>query len=188
MNATCETAAHKIGNHDAIAEKLLELHNTFAGRRASHLGYPYNLEFDAEPISEFAKFLINNLGDPYVGSHYATEVCGLEREVVDWVMRVWDCADPEEYWGSVGASGTEGNLRAMYLARETLGDPILIHSTEAQFSPKGGENPPDRGFDVRGRRYWRHLSGCSAGGCSGKSPSLRHSRIDLWNDHERGVR
>ncbi|MER9625519.1 histidine decarboxylase [Mesorhizobium sp. M0222] len=140
MNATCETAAHKVGNHDAIAEKLLELHNTFAGRRASHLGYPYNLEFDAETISEFAKFLINNLGDPYVGSHYATEVCGLEREVVDWVMRVWDCADPEEYWGSVGASGTEGNLWAMYLARETLGDPILIHSTEAHYSlPKAAK-------------------------------------------------
>ncbi|MER9152776.1 histidine decarboxylase [Mesorhizobium opportunistum] len=140
MNATYDTVAHNVSKHDAIAAKLDGLHNTFAGRRANHLGYPYNLEFDAELISQFAKFLINNLGDPYVGSHYATEVCGLEREVVDWVMRVWDCADPEEYWGAVGASGTEGNLWAMYLARETLGDPVLIHSTEAHYSlPKAAK-------------------------------------------------
>nr|WP_246506009.1 histidine decarboxylase [Mesorhizobium silamurunense] len=104
------------------------------------MGYPYNLDFDAWPISQFCKFFINNLGDPYVGSHYATEVCGVEREVVDWFTRIWECADPEEYWGVVGASGTEGNLWALYLARETLGNPVLIHSTEAHYSvPKAAK-------------------------------------------------
>lgn len=140
MNEKYDTDARNVSKHDDIYATLRGLHNIFAGRRVDHLGYPYNLEFDAEPISQFAKFLINNLGDPYVGSHYATEVCGLEREVVDWVMQVWDCADPEEYWGAVGASGTEGNLWAMYLARETLGDPVLIHSTEAHYSlPKAAK-------------------------------------------------
>ena len=119
---------------------LQKLDTKFSDRRDKHLGYPYNLDFDPRPISQFHKFLINNLGDPYVGSHYATEVCDLEREVVDWTMRVWECADPEEYWGTVGASGTEGNLWAIYLARETLDNPILIHSTEAHYSlPKAAK-------------------------------------------------
>ncbi|TIU44288.1 MAG: histidine decarboxylase [Mesorhizobium sp.] len=140
MNSIYDIADHNLRKHEVIDATLLGLRDNFAGRRANHFGYPYNLEFDAEPISQFTEFLINNLGDPYVGSHYATEVCGLEREVADWVMRVWDCADPEEYWGAVGASGTEGNLWAMYLARETLGDPVLIYSTEAHYSlPKAAK-------------------------------------------------
>ncbi|KAA3451427.1 pyridoxal-dependent decarboxylase [Mesorhizobium sp. SARCC-RB16n] len=116
MNATYNEAVHSnVSKHQAIDSAMLSLHN-------------------------FGEFLINNLGDPYVGSHYATEVCGLEREVADWVMRIWDCDDPEDYWGAVGASGTEGNLWAMYLARETLGDPVLIHSTEAHYSlPKAAK-------------------------------------------------
>ncbi|MER9852045.1 histidine decarboxylase [Mesorhizobium sp. M0106] len=141
MNTTYyDTANGTLSKHDTVDETFLRLRSTFAVRSVNHLGYPYNLDFDAEPISQFAKFLINNLGDPYVGSHYATEVCGLEREVVDWVMRIWECFDPEEYWGAVGAGGTEGNLWAMYLARETLGDPVLIHSTEAHYSlPKAAK-------------------------------------------------
>ncbi|WP_337143769.1 histidine decarboxylase [Mesorhizobium sp. Cs1299R1N1] len=57
-----------------------------------------------------------------------------QGEVVEWTMRVWDCADPRGSWGTVGASGTEGNLWAIYLARETLDDPVLIHSEEAHYS------------------------------------------------------
>ncbi|WP_244571554.1 histidine decarboxylase [Mesorhizobium carmichaelinearum] len=116
---------------DAILNALSQ---KFSERRSKHLGYPYNLDFDASSLSQFSNFLINNLGDPYAGSHYATEVCSTEREVIDWIMRVWQCNDPSEYWGSVGTSGTEGNLWALYLAREALSDPLLIHSAEAHYS------------------------------------------------------
>lgn len=118
----------------SVDERLRDLRDKFSDRRDKHIGYPYNLDFDSRPISQFDNFLINNLGDPYIGSHYATEVCDLEREVIDWTMRAWDCANREDYWGAVGASGTEGNLWAIYLGRETLDDPILIHSTEAHYS------------------------------------------------------
>ncbi|GLS37875.1 histidine decarboxylase [Mesorhizobium tianshanense] len=140
MKITCDILDTRLSTPAVINATLDKLSNKFADRRAKHLGYPYNLDFDAWPISQFGKFFINNLGDPYVGSHYATEVCGVEREVVDWFARVWECADPEEYWGAVGASGTEGNLWALYLARETLGNPVLIHSTEAHYSvPKAAK-------------------------------------------------
>jgi histidine decarboxylase len=79
-------------------------------------------------------YLINNLGDPYAGSHYASEVCAIEREAVAWLMDLWECEPPRDYWGSVGASGTEGNIWALYLAREAFPTARLIHSREAHYS------------------------------------------------------
>ena len=112
----------------------------FEKARKTHLGYPYNLDFDACRSSAFSGYLINNLGDPYVGAHYGTEVCDQERHAVEWLMKQWGCEDPSQYWGSIGASGTEGNIWAAYLARELLGNPILIHSTEAHYSiPKAAK-------------------------------------------------
>jgi histidine decarboxylase len=100
----------------------------------THLGYPYNLSFEPSAPASLGKFLINNLGDPYAGSHYGSEVCQLEREAVNWLMQLWQCDDPSEFWGSIGASGTEGNLWGIYLGREALPDAVLIHSAEAHYS------------------------------------------------------
>jgi histidine decarboxylase len=47
---------------------------------------------------------------------------------------LWQCDDPSEYWGSIGASGTEGNLWGIYLGREALPNAVLIHSAEAHYS------------------------------------------------------
>lgn len=102
--------------------------------RQNHLGYPYNLDFSVDEIGQFAGFLVNNLGDPYAGSHYATETCDLEREVVAWFMKLWECRNPEDYWGTVGASGTEGNIWALYLAREAYPTGILLYSEDSHYS------------------------------------------------------
>jgi histidine decarboxylase len=101
---------------------------------SNHLGYPYNLVLMSHVPPAFGNYMINNLGDPYAGSHYGSDVCDLEREAVAWLMGLWQCGDPRLYWGSVGASGTEGNLWALYLAREALRDAVLLHSTEAHYS------------------------------------------------------
>lgn len=100
---------------------------------ATHLGYPYNL-VGRDPAPGLAGLLVNNLGDPYVGSHFGAEVCSLERAAVAWLMDLWECDDPGAFWGAVGASGTEGNLWALYLAREALPGARLIHSAEAHYS------------------------------------------------------
>ncbi len=100
----------------------------------NHLGYPYNLSFQPHVPPSLGHYLINNLGDPYAGSHYASEVCELEREAIAWLMELWHCTDPSQYWGSIGASGTEGNLWGIYLGREALPDAVLIHSDEAHYS------------------------------------------------------
>ena len=100
----------------------------------NHLGYPYNLSFEPRVPAALSKYLINNLGDPYAGSHYASEVCELEREAIEWLMRLWECKDHAQFWGSIGASGTEGNLWGIYLGREALPDAVLLHGAEAHYS------------------------------------------------------
>lgn len=110
-----------------IGERLL------AAQR-NHLGYPYNLVGRSPVPAKLAGYLVNNLGDPYHGSQYGADVCDLEREVVDWLMDLWEVDEPDAYWGSVGASGTEGNFWALYLAREALPDAIVVCSREAHYS------------------------------------------------------
>jgi histidine decarboxylase len=110
-----------------VEQRMLSAH-------ATHLGYPYNLLGRQAVPESLGGFLINNLGDPYAGSHYASEVCDLEREAVSWLMDLWQCDDHEAFWGTVGASGTEGNLWALYLAREALPGCTLVFSREAHYS------------------------------------------------------
>jgi histidine decarboxylase len=119
---------------DRMNRVLMAVEQRMRAAHADHLGYPYNLTGRASTPAPLGDFLINNLGDPYAGSHYGSEVCDLEREVVAWLMRLWECDTPEDHWGSVVASGTEGNIWALYLAREALPEAVLIHSTEAHYS------------------------------------------------------
>lgn len=115
---------------DVIKNKLI----CYENEKSNHLGYPYNLSFDCSSISPIQNFLINNLGDPYIGSHYGTNACDLERQVLTFLMEVWGCSDKQDFWGYVGASGTEGNLWGLYLAREALPDAVLFYSKDAHYS------------------------------------------------------
>jgi histidine decarboxylase len=117
-----------------LARVFAETENRMRVAHENHLGYPYNLSFSPGVPAWLGAYLINNLGDPYAGSHYASEVCGLERDAVSWFMDLWDCGNHDKYWGSIGASGTEGNLWGIYLGREALPDAVLIHSAEAHYS------------------------------------------------------
>ncbi len=120
--------------NDEMLDRLLETEQRMRAAHRTHLGYPYNLSFGPGVPVTFQHFLINNLGDPYVGSHYASEVCGLEREAISWLMRLWGCSNVEDYWGSIGASGTEGNIWGLYLGREALPDAVLLHGADAHYS------------------------------------------------------
>jgi histidine decarboxylase len=111
----------------AIEKRMRKAHST-------HLGYPYNLIGHNPVPDSLSGYLINNLGDPYAGSHYASEVCDLEREAISWLMDVWQCEHPDDYWGSIGASGTEGNFWALYLAREACPGAAVYYSAEAHYS------------------------------------------------------
>jgi len=117
-----------------MLDRLMETEDRMRAAHAMHLGYPYNLCFGPGLPAALQRFLINNLGDPYAGSHYASEVCEMEREAIAWLMRLWGCRKLDDYWGSIGASGTEGNIWGIYLGREALPDAILLHSADAHYS------------------------------------------------------
>jgi histidine decarboxylase len=111
----------------AIERRMKKAHST-------HLGYPYNLVGRNSVPDSLSGYLINNLGDPYIGSHYGSEACDLEREAISWLMDVWQCGHQTDYWGSIGASGTEGNFWALYLAREACPGAAVYYSAEAHYS------------------------------------------------------
>jgi histidine decarboxylase len=120
--------------NDELMDRLVQTEHRMRAAHHNHLGYPYNLSFGPGVPATLQQFLINNLGDPYVGSHYASEVCALEREAVSWLMRLWGCEKLDDYWGTIGASGTEGNIWGIYLGREALPDAVLLHSADAHYS------------------------------------------------------
>ncbi|WP_309664701.1 histidine decarboxylase [Tabrizicola sp.] len=120
--------------NDELMGRLVQTEQRMRAAHQTHLGYPYNLSFGPGVPATLQQFLINNLGDPYVGSHYASEVCELEREAVSWLMRLWGCVNLDDYWGTIGASGTEGNIWGIYLGREALPDAVLLYSADAHYS------------------------------------------------------
>lgn len=123
------------GIHDVSHDLMLKREEArIRVAQANHMGYPYNLSFSTDALRRFEGYLVNNLGDPYAGSHYGAEVCALERQAIAWFEGLWGCEDHDHTWGSIGASGTEGNLWALYLGREALPGAVIVHSAEAHYS------------------------------------------------------
>lgn len=100
----------------------------------SHLGQPFNLVREMPLPANLSSYFIVNQGDPYAGSLLGADVCDLECELIAWLMALWQADRPEAYWGSVGASGTESNFWALYLAREALPDAIVVYARDAHYS------------------------------------------------------
>ncbi len=131
---TLKRETYRTGQSGAIDDVLRQTENRLRSAHATHLGYPYNLVGKSPVPASFGDYLVNNLGDPYAGSHYASHACDLECEAVAWLMDLWQCDDRERFWGSVVASGTEGNIWALYLAREAFPKAKLLYSREAHYS------------------------------------------------------
>lgn len=102
-------------------------------RTKNHMGYPYNLDFDYGPLECLQKFMINNLGDPFIESNYGVHSREFEIGVLNWFARLWEI-ERDEFWGYVTNCGTEGNLHGILVGRETLPDGILYSSVESHYS------------------------------------------------------
>jgi histidine decarboxylase len=103
------------------------------GKSSVHFGYPYNLMFDFTELTNFLKYSINNLGDPFVPSNYGVHSRQFECSVIDFFANLWKMP-PDSYWGYVTTSGTEGNLHGILLARECFPDGVLYTSQETHYS------------------------------------------------------
>jgi histidine decarboxylase len=106
-----------------------------AERHEHHLGYPFNFNYDVTPLHDAGldRFLINNVGDPFVPSNYGIHSREFELGVIDWFGELWRLPK-EDRWGYVTCSGTEGNFQGILLGREALPDGVLYASGESHYS------------------------------------------------------
>ena len=91
------------------------------------LGFQCNLDLGyTAAATPYTSFHLNNHGDPFVQYH-DFDTKWMERSVLDYYASLWHAKwphnpnDPATYWGYVLTMGaTEGNLMALYMAREYL--------------------------------------------------------------------
>ena len=124
--ASPEAAKQSAGAFDPKADEVL---GTVVDRAAvlhsKHLGYPVNEDLQLEGFYEWYRdkgldrVMLNNAGDPNEDpetNHGALEV---EREVIRSFAPLYGF-DPDDVWGLVSASGTDGNDRGIYFGRHYL--------------------------------------------------------------------
>ncbi|WP_158904539.1 histidine decarboxylase [Burkholderia sp. L27(2015)] len=111
-------------SYQPYLEQLKRLH-------AKHLGYPYNLRFDMRSVADALGLLINNLGDPYIASNYASDSRKYEQDVIDFFLELWEFSDA---WGYVTSSGTEGNLAGILYGKCSQPQGHLVYSEAAHYS------------------------------------------------------
>jgi len=65
------------------AKKVIDkFEETLAERSATHMGYPYNLDFDFEALQGLNYYCINNLGDPFIESNYGVHSRPFEVDIM----------------------------------------------------------------------------------------------------------
>ncbi|XP_074265972.1 serine decarboxylase-like [Silene latifolia] len=98
-----------------------------------NLGYGLNLEYDYSALDDLSSHLINNFGDPFMGSKFHGNSKKFEVAVLDWFARLWEI-EKDEYWGYVTNGGSEGILHGIFLGREMFPEGVLYLSKESHFS------------------------------------------------------
>ncbi|MBF0395962.1 MAG: aminotransferase class V-fold PLP-dependent enzyme [Desulfobacterales bacterium] len=124
--------------------------NNFAKQmiKRSHnaVGYPVNQNID---LKEFYKWYLdsglhsiamNNVGNPRKQSHYSMNTHEFENEVIDFFAPLYGF-EPNNTWGIVTFSGTDGNDHGVYfgvkyLLAKTKVRPVLYVSEDAHYSIK----------------------------------------------------
>ncbi|MFE0461398.1 histidine decarboxylase [Kitasatospora sp. NPDC058965] len=131
--------------------QALDAMDEYLTRKRRHLlGYQATQDLDryALDLGRFMRSNINNLGDPFQSGGYKPNTKSVERAVLDYYARLWgadrayDPADPESCWGYVLSMGsTEGNMYALWNARDYLSGRPLIDQPDDPALPFVPENP-----------------------------------------------
>ena len=97
------------------------------------IGYPIATDFDYSELYPLLKLPLNNVGDPFIESTYNLNSRSLELEVLRFFADLFK-APADNWWGYVTNGGSEGNLYALYLARELYPDGIVYYSEATHYS------------------------------------------------------
>jgi len=119
----------------AFRRHLQEKRSTFLGYQATE-----DLNYEDE-LSWLLNMHINNIGDPFKEGNFSLNSKVMERKVLDYFADLWHAQrrqpdgtpiDENSYWGHVLTMGsTEGNIYALWNARDYLGGKALIVDTPA---------------------------------------------------------
>jgi histidine decarboxylase len=114
-----------------VAKELDALRSRLEAAAATNIGFPATSDFDYSALAPFfARYMLNNLGDPYSDGAYPMHTKPMEREVVDTVADLFG-APPADRWGYVAGGATEGTEYALHLASTLHSDAVVYHSTAA---------------------------------------------------------
>ncbi len=102
-------------------------------RSQSFLGYPVSIDFDYSELFPLLHYPLNNLGDPLIESTYDLNSRSIEREVVKFFADIFN-APADNSWGYVTNGGSEGNLYALYVARELYPQGMVYYSEATHYS------------------------------------------------------
>ena len=152
---TLKRETYRSGQAGAIGDILRLTQNRMRSAHATHLGYPYNLVGYSPVPASFGDYLVNNLGDPYVGSHYGSHTCDLEREAVAWLMDLW--RRPRSLLGLGRRERHRGqHLGALPGARGFSRRQAALQPRGALLDPQGGAHPAHGRHRGRLRQKRRH--------------------------------
>ncbi len=121
--------ALSVADRDRLNRHLEQL----AEYRETELGYPVAFDIDFKPLLPYLGYSLNNVGDPFLDAHYRINSREFEREVLQFFAEL-SHAPKDGWWGYVTNGGTEGNLYAMYLAREMFPNGIVYFSRDSHYS------------------------------------------------------
>ncbi len=102
-------------------------------RSQNFLGYPISIDFDYSELFPLLNYPLNNLGDPLIESTYDLNSRSIERQVVQFFAEIFK-APKENSWGYVTNGGSEGNLYALYVARELYPNGMVYYSESTHYS------------------------------------------------------
>ena len=114
------------------------LHKLKTHHQKYAIGYPANLGYDYTPLQtliDLYSVRLNNVGPPGVITPWKMHTKESETKVVEFFCGLWKFK-PEETYGYLTSSGTEGNLQALYIARKLHPDATLYFSEDSHYSIK----------------------------------------------------
>jgi histidine decarboxylase len=97
-----------------------------------YIGYPAATDYDFKELYPLLDYSLNNVGDPY-GQSNDMNSKEFEREVIEFYADYFN-APKNNYWGYVTNGGSEGNLYALYLARELYPNGMVYYSEATHYS------------------------------------------------------
>lgn len=101
--------------------------------QTNFIGYPCNMAYDYSELYGSLKYHFNNIGNPYRNSLYRVHTKEEEQRVLKFFEDLWGF-DSKNVWGYLTSSGTEGNLQALFIARQLYPNAVAYTSADTHYS------------------------------------------------------